>query len=89
MNPTIDLEHLSAAFTDHPWLAEAVSNGAWWGSTDGAVHLVTPLEDPVELRAGLAALAAALGCEATDFTVARPEPRRPLRARRIGTGPTS
>lgn len=78
MNPTIDLERLSAAFTDHPWLAEAVSNGAWWGRVDGGVHLVTPLEDPVELRAGLVALAEALGCEVEDFTLARPQqgPRR-------------
>lgn len=67
MHATIDLERLAAVFTDHPWLAEAISNGAWWGNGDGTIRVVPPLEDPWEVRRGLAALAEALGCEAADI----------------------
>lgn len=67
MDNPIDLERLSVAFTDHPWLAEALSNGAWWGNCDGTVQVVAPVEDPVEVRAGLAAFAAAVGCGPGDI----------------------
>lgn len=66
MQGRIDLEALSQVFTDHPWLAEAVSNGAWWGNGDGTVQVVPPLEDPVEVRAGLREFALALGCAPGD-----------------------
>ncbi len=68
MDNPIDLERLSEVFTDHPWLAEAISNGAWWGNCDGTVEVVTPVGDPVAIRAGLAAFAEALGCEPEDIT---------------------
>ena len=93
MERRIDLERLSQAFTDHPWLAEAVSNGAWWNG-DGSFRVVTPVEDPMELRAGLFALADALGCDPSDVGVARAasapgEEDRPrhasITARRVGT----
>ena len=94
MDSRIDLERLSQVLTDHPWLAEAMSNGAWW-SSDGSVRVVAPVEDPLEVRAGLAALAEVLGCEATDVGVDGPapaarvagsSPRGVLRGRRVGTG---
>ena len=66
MQHTIDLERLSQVFTDHPWLAEALSNGAWWGNGDGTVQVVAPVEDPLVIRKGLAALAEALGCDPAD-----------------------
>lgn len=68
MGNPIDLELLSEVFTDHPWLAEAISNGAWWGNCDGTVELVTPVEDPLAIRAGLVAFADALGCAPEDVT---------------------
>ena len=67
MDNPIDLERLSEVFTEHPWLAEAVSNGAWWGNCDGTVEVVTPVGDPVAIRAGLAAFAEALGCAPEDI----------------------
>lgn len=72
MDNPIDLERLSEVFTDHPWLAEALSNGAWWGNGDGTVRLVTPVEDPMAIRAGLAAFADALGVAPEDVTGDRP-----------------
>lgn len=63
MQHPVDLESLSQALTDHPWLADAIRNGAWWDRSEGGVELVAPLGDPHELRAGLAALTAALGIE--------------------------
>lgn len=67
MPTPIDLERLSEVFTDHPWLAEAISNGAWWGNGDGSVQVVAPLEDPVAVRAGLTAFVEALGCGSGDI----------------------
>lgn len=64
MEHPVDLEGLSAAFTDHPWLAEAIRNGAWWDTGEGRVELLAPLADPHELRQGLAALSDALGIDA-------------------------
>ncbi len=69
MDNPIDLERLSVAFTDHPWLAEAISNGAWCGRWDGSVQVVAPVEDPMEVRAGLAAFAEAIGCGSGDVSV--------------------
>lgn len=66
MDRPIDLERLSAVLTDHPWLAEALSNGAWWGRCDGSVEVVAPIEDPIAVREALGALAEALGCRAED-----------------------
>lgn len=66
MDTRIDLERLSEVFTDHPWLAEAISNGAWWGNGDGTVEVVPPVEDPMVVRAGLVAFAEALGCGPED-----------------------
>lgn len=68
MDNPIDLERLSEVFTDHPWLAEAISNGAWWGNGDGTVQLVTPVEDPMAVRAGLVAFAEALGVAPEDVS---------------------
>lgn len=62
MERPIDLDGLCEVFTDHPWLAEAVSNGAWWARLDGSVRVIAPLEDPLAVQAGLAALADVLGC---------------------------
>lgn len=92
MDRPIDLERLSAVFTDHPWLAEALSNGAWWGDGDGGVQVVAPLGDPIAVREALAAFADALGCEATDIGVVTPAPEAPgpssgggvVSARRVG-----
>lgn len=93
MESRIDLERLSQVFTDHPWLAEAVSNGAWRAG-DGSFRIITPVDDPMELRAGLFALADALGCEPTDVGVApagatpgggHASHRIPIRGRRVGT----
>ena len=61
MDNPIDLERLSEVFAEHPWLPEAISNGAWWGS-DGTVNVVAPIEDPMAIRAGLHAFADAIGC---------------------------
>lgn len=95
MDHRIDLERLSQVFTDHSWLAEAISNGAWWSTSQGGIRVVAPVEDPLELRAGLLALADALGCEQADVGVAGPTSAlvpapqlatrsRVVRARRIG-----
>ena len=73
MHDTIDLERLAQVFTDHPWLAEAISNGAWWGNADGTIRFVPPLEDPSEVRRGLAAFADALGCARFDVGLAVPQ----------------
>lgn len=92
MDRPIDLERLSEVFTDHPWLAEALSNGAWWGNGDGSVQVVAPLADPIAVREALAAFADALGCDATDIGVDSPTPvvptsspqREVVSARRVG-----
>lgn len=67
MDNPIDLERLSEVFTEHPRLAEAISNGAWWGNCDGTVEAVTPVGDPVAIRAGLVAFVEALGCPPEDI----------------------
>ncbi len=87
MDHSIDLERLSEVFTDHPWLAEAVSNGAWWGNCDGTVEVVTPVGDPVAIRAGLVAFAEALGCEPGDVTRTEASTGRQWPRVHVGRGP--
>lgn len=89
MDNPIDLERLSEVFTEHPWLAEAISNGAWWGNCDGTVEVVTPVGDPVAIRAGLVAFAEALGCPPGDIAAGGGAPvaapvGRAATARRVG-----